>query len=181
MYEERTTYTTRTEYVPAFSTVECRATPDASYLRTLPGMLKLLILALNFLVFFCLLVGGPGYYTGVGFATFVSTFGFTITLILLLLYLFHIVDMMPNIPWIVGEMVYCFAWAIFYFIAASVLAVATANYRGTFFWGVAAFFAIAALCAYGFDAYLKFLAWKRDEKATGAGVSYGPRRTNEHV
>jgi hypothetical protein len=77
-------------------------------------------------------------------------------------------------------MVYCFAWTIFYFIAASVLAVAAASYRGTFFWAVAAFFAFAAMCAYGFDAYLKFLAWKRDEKATGGGVIYGPRR-NENV
>jgi hypothetical protein len=39
---------------------------------------------------------------GVGWATFVSTFGFTITLILLMLYLFHVVDMMPAVPWIVG-------------------------------------------------------------------------------
>jgi hypothetical protein len=38
------------------------------------------------------------------------------------------------------------------------------------------------MCAYGFDAYLKFLAWKRDEKATGgSGANYGPRRTNQNV
>ncbi|KAI6183183.1 MARVEL domain-containing protein [Aphelenchoides bicaudatus] len=177
MYEERTTYTTRTEYVPAYSTVECRAKPDMTYLQTLPGLLKIIIIVLNILVFFCVAIGGPGYYAGIGWATFVATFGFTISLILLLLYLFHVVDMMPNIPWIVGEMVYCFAWTIFYFIAASVLVVAAASYRGTFFWAVAAFFAFAAMCAYGFDAYLKFLAWKRDEKATGGGQSYRPRPT----
>jgi hypothetical protein len=80
------------------------------------------------------------------------------------------------------EMIYCFAWTIFYFIAASLLAVAAATYRGTFFWAVAAFFAFAAMCAYGFDAYLKFLAWKRDERATGGGTNqYGLRRTTENV
>jgi hypothetical protein len=102
MYEERTTYTTRTEYVPAYSTVECRAKPDVTYIQTLPGMLKILIIILNILVFFCAAIGGPGYYSGSGLATFVATTGFTITLLLLMLYLFHVVDMMPQIPWIVG-------------------------------------------------------------------------------
>jgi hypothetical protein len=35
-----------------------------SYLQTLPGMLKILIIILNILVFFCVAIGGPGYYAG---------------------------------------------------------------------------------------------------------------------
>lgn len=49
-----------------------------------------------------MLVGGPGYYAGVGWATFVSVVGFVISLVLLVLYLFHVVDTLDNIPWIVG-------------------------------------------------------------------------------
>lgn len=44
--------------------VECRAKPDMAYLSTLPGMLKILIIILNILVFFCVAIGGPGYYAG---------------------------------------------------------------------------------------------------------------------
>lgn len=29
------------------------------------------------------------------------------------------------------------------------------------------FFAFGAMCAYGFDSYLKFLAWRHNEVATG--------------
>lgn len=31
------------------------------------------------------------------------------------------------------------------------------------------FFAFGAMCTYGFDSYIKFLAWKHDEVATGGG------------
>ncbi|KAM3721093.1 CKLF-like MARVEL transmembrane domain-containing protein [Dirofilaria immitis] len=32
---------------------------------------------------------------------------------------------------------------------------------------IVSFFSFGALCAYGFDSYLKFLAWRHDEVATG--------------
>lgn len=39
------------------------------------------------------------------------------------------------------------------------------------------------MCVYGLDCYLKFLSWKKDEKAQGGGTIYGPRggRTVDHV
>lgn len=106
MYEETRVYTTTTrqEYVPTFGTSrpEIDINLDLSYLQTLPGLLKCLQIAFDFLCFICVLIGGPGYYAGVGWATFVSVFGFIITLTLLMLYLFHIVDTLEQIPWIVG-------------------------------------------------------------------------------
>lgn len=88
-------------------------------------------------------------------------------------------------------MIYCFAWTIFYFIAGSVLAVASVSFHGAFGWAVAAFFAFCAMCVYALDCYLKFLAWKvlnsrfivlsnvsvkNNEKARGGGVTYRPRQ-----
>jgi len=105
MYEERVyTTTTRQEYVPTFATSrpDIDINLDLSYLQTLPGLLKCLQIAFDFLCFICVLIGGPGYYAGVGWATFVSVFGFIISLTLLILYLFHIVDTLEQIPWIVG-------------------------------------------------------------------------------
>jgi hypothetical protein len=153
---------------------------DTSYLRTLPGLLKVLVIFLNFLCFMCVLIGGPAYYAGVGGATFVSVFGFILSLTLLILYLFHIVDQWPQIPWIVcvsfmeklipkklntrkeekilsikywsicfpfQEMIYCFSWTIFYFIAGSVLAVASVSHRHAAGWAIAA-------VSHGFDGKL---------------------------
>jgi len=103
---------------------------------------------------------------------------------LLLLYLFHVVDTMPQVPWIVIEMIYCSAWAFLYFLAGSVLAVASvSHYRyGTVAWGIAAFFGFSAMLVYILDAYLKFLGWKRNERASGGSgsapfLSSRPRET----
>uniref|UniRef100_A0A914CUT8 MARVEL domain-containing protein n=1 Tax=Acrobeloides nanus TaxID=290746 RepID=A0A914CUT8_9BILA len=180
MYEETRTYTTstRAEYVPAFEGSTFNPNLDLDYLRTLPGMLKCLAIAIDFLCFLCVLVGGHAYYTGIGWATFVSVFGFVVSLSLLILYLFHIVDSLGDIPWIVSEMIFCFAWTIFFFIAGSVLAVGSVTAYGSFAWAVAAFFAFCGMCVYGLDCYLKFLAWKNKEKARGGGSPYSPRTTD---
>ncbi|KAK5972463.1 Synaptophysin / synaptoporin [Trichostrongylus colubriformis] len=108
-------------------------------------------------------------FSGAGWATFVSSVGLCVSTSLLFLYLFRVVDALPQVPWIVGEMCFCFAWTIFFFIAACVLAVAAARFAATGGWAVAAFFAFGAMCAYGFDCYLKFLSWKNNEVATGGG------------
>ncbi|CAB3408506.1 unnamed protein product [Caenorhabditis bovis] len=139
---------------------------DCEYIRTLGGIMKCVCIVLCLLTFLFVMMG-PAYYTGVGWATFVSSIGIFVTTSLLTLYLFRVVDSLPQINWIVGEMVFCFAWTVFFFIAACVLAVAAAQFRDTFAWAIAAFFAFGAMCAYGFDCYLKFLAWKNNEKATG--------------
>ncbi|GMT01810.1 hypothetical protein PENTCL1PPCAC_23984, partial [Pristionchus entomophagus] len=153
---------------------------DGGYVRSLGGMLKIICIILCLLCFLCVLIGGPGYYTGAGWATFVTTVGLSITTTLLALYIFHIVDASPQIPWVLIEMIFCFIWTIFFFIAACVLGVAATRYEGTAGWGAASFFALGAMCAYGFDSYLKFLGWKRDEVASG-GAHPESRSTAQHV
>ncbi|CAI2304173.1 unnamed protein product [Caenorhabditis sp. 36 PRJEB53466] len=167
-YQTTTTVVETTEYIsndgPAVRIEIPRL--DCEYIRTLGGIMKVVCIVLCLLTFLFVMMG-PAYYTGVGWATFVSSVGIFVTTSLLTLYLFRVVDTLPSVNWIVCEMVYCFAWTVFFFIAACVLAVASAQYRGTFSWAIAAFFAFGAMCAYGFDCYLKFLSWKNDERATG--------------
>ncbi|CAG9529884.1 unnamed protein product [Cercopithifilaria johnstoni] len=148
---------------------------DLNYLKTLPGMLKCMCITLDFICFICLVVGGPVYYTGAGWIIFICTFGMLVSLILLILYLFHVVDLFRQIPWIVAEMIFYFAWAVFFFICGCVLASVAARFRGITGYGVASFFSFGALCAYGFDSYLKFLAWRHDQVAMGgAALKYSP-------
>ncbi|CAK5084616.1 unnamed protein product [Meloidogyne enterolobii] len=185
MYEEETrVYTTTStgqRYIqpsgPLYDggNIECNPWLDTSYLKTLPGLLKIIVICFNFLCFMAVLIGGPAYYAGVGGATFVSVFGFIISLTLLMLYLFHIVDQWPQIPWIVCEMIYCFSWTIFYFIAGSVLAVASVSHYHAAGWAIAAFFGFSAMLAYALDCYLKFLAWKNNERAMGGMGAGGGR------
>uniref|UniRef100_A0A0K0D0K4 MARVEL domain-containing protein n=1 Tax=Angiostrongylus cantonensis TaxID=6313 RepID=A0A0K0D0K4_ANGCA len=166
-YTTSTTVVETTEYVPSDGAPTYRqvtvANVDCSYIRTLGGIMKCVCIALCLLCFLCVLIGGPGYYSGAGWATFVSSVGLCISSTLLFLYLFRVVDALPQVPWIVGEMCYCFVWTIFFFIASCVLAVAAARFTATGGWAVAAFFGFGAMCAYGFDCYLKFLSWKNDE------------------
>ncbi|VDO69080.1 unnamed protein product [Heligmosomoides polygyrus] len=117
---------------------------DCAYIRTLGGIMKCVCIALCLLTFLCVLIGGPGYYSGAGWATFVSSVGLCLSTSLLFLYLFRVVDALPQVPWIVGEMCFCFAWTIFYFIAACVLAVAAARFAATGGWAVAAMSTILA-------------------------------------
>ncbi|CAL2029356.1 hypothetical protein CAEBREN_15167 [Caenorhabditis brenneri] len=181
-YQTTTTVVETTEYIsndgPAVRIEFPRL--DCEYIRTLGGIMKIVCIVLCLLTFLFVMMG-PAYYTGVGWATFVSSVGIFVTTSLLTLYLFRVVDSLPSINWIVCEMVYCFAWTVFFFIAACVLAVASSQFRGTFAWAIAAFFAFGAMCAYGFDCYLKFLSWKNNERATGGSnpvVVQQQRRNN---
>lgn len=182
-YQTTTTVVETTEYIsndgPAVRIEFPRL--DCEYIRTLGGIMKVVCIVLCLLTFLFVMMG-PAYYTGVGWATFVSSVGIFVTTSLLTLYLFRVVDTLPSINWIVCEMVYCFAWTVFFFIAACVLAVASSQFRGTFAWAIAAFFAFGAMCAYGFDCYLKFLSWKNNERATGGSnpvvIQQQQRRNN---
>uniref|UniRef100_A0A1I7ZMC2 MARVEL domain-containing protein n=1 Tax=Steinernema glaseri TaxID=37863 RepID=A0A1I7ZMC2_9BILA len=184
MYETTTT----TQYVYSYSTPTAEPvdvptpTLDTSYLKTLGGMVKCVALVFCMITFLCVVGGGPGYFSGAGFATFVSIFGFMVTLSLLLLYLFRIVDQLQQVPWIVSEMIFCFAWTIFFFIAGSMLAIAAMRFHGAAGWGLASFFAFGAMCTYAFDCYLKFLAWKHNEVAHGGMPSSAaaPKRVTVH-
>ncbi|CAJ0963935.1 unnamed protein product, partial [Mesorhabditis belari] len=171
-YTTTQTVETTEYYVPQDTTVQFEMPEvDSNYVKTLGGILKVICIILDLACFICVLVGGPGYYRGAGWATFVSTVGLSVTALLLFLYLFKVVDAIPQINWIICEMVYTFMWTIFFFIAGSVLAVAAVQYQQTAGWAVASFFAFGAMCAYAFDCYLKFLQWKHDEVATGRGAS----------
>ncbi|VDK48147.1 unnamed protein product [Anisakis simplex] len=169
-YTTRTTVVTSQERIQPTVFVEIeRPELDIGYLRTLSGLVKCIAIALDFVCFICLLVGGPGYYTATGGATFVAVTGMTISLTLLCLYLFRVVDVLSQVPWITCEMIFCFMWTVLYFICGCVLAVAAAQLRAVTGFGAASFFAFGAMCTYAFDCYLKFLAWRNNEIATGGG------------
>jgi uncharacterized membrane protein len=88
--------------------------------------------------------------------------GFWFTGILLVFYVFHVIERLFRIPWIQIELGFCAVWTLLYFIAS--ICVSTVN-SGAY--TAAAFFGFCATIAYGYDAWLKFQAHKNGEIAQG--------------
>jgi len=152
------TYTTTT------TTIDTTVRFDPSYVRSLPGTLKVGQLVLNLLGFICVSVARNSRAHNANWFSFVSMGGFWITLILLLLFLFHIIEKLHFIPWLLAETVYCAIWTFIYFTAATAVS-SMSNYEGVFI--AAAVFGYIAMLVYGFDAYLKYISWKAGELAQG--------------
>jgi uncharacterized membrane protein len=88
--------------------------------------------------------------------------GFWFTGILLVFYVFHVIERFFRIPWIQIELIFCAIWTLLYLIAA--ISVSTVN-AGSY--TAAAFFGFCAMVAYGYDTWLKFNAHRAGEIAQG--------------
>lgn len=88
--------------------------------------------------------------------------GFWFTGILLVFYVFHVIERFFRIPWIQIELIFCALWTVLYLIAG--IAAASVN---TAAYLVAAFFGFCAMVAYGYDTWLKFSAHRAGEIAQG--------------
>ncbi|GAV08066.1 hypothetical protein RvY_17815-2 [Ramazzottius varieornatus] len=171
------TYTTTT--VQQSRTVLVRPYFDVNYLRTLPGLLKIIELILMLIAFILAASAWSStswycgtstycYYTyaasSAGWTKFVTITGFIITLILLQLYLFHLIERFYSVPWLQLEMIYCAVVAVLLLIAGATMI----NYSaidGTR--GACVFFCWAAMIVYAFDAFLKFKSFRNGELAQG--------------
>lgn len=88
--------------------------------------------------------------------------GFWFTGALLLFYLFHVIERFFRIPWIFIELIFCAAWTVLYFAAAIAVAMISSGAMTA-----AAFFGFCAMVAYGYDAWLKFVAHRNGDIAQG--------------
>lgn len=121
-------------------------------------------------------------YSPMGIAQFFSTvtmIAFWFTGILLVLYLFHVVYVFNKIPWMKIEFFFCAGATLFLMLTSSLVAArgvglftaaavrlssSFANFgfidwlqRNEFsFWFYLQFFGYVAMCAYGYDAFLKY-------------------------
>jgi len=131
-------------------------------------MLKIACLVLNFIGFLCIIVSENSYHSRAGWFNFCAGTGFWVTGILLGLYLFHVIEKLHFIPWLMVEFGYCSAWSFFYFTAAAACAADGGRYEA---WAAAAFFGFVASVVYGVDGFFKFKAWKGGDIAQGERIS----------
>jgi len=161
---QTTTTTTITE-----THVQTNIRFDPSYIKTIPGAVKVAAIILNLIVFICG-VSASNYWrstTLMEWAYFVSMTAFWVTLILIVMYLFHFTEKFHVIPWSVIEMCFCGLWSFFYVTTAVDNAVNAAGHTQTSALSALAFFAFVAAGVYGFDAFLKFKLWRAGQFVQG--------------
>ncbi|XP_076763317.1 CKLF-like MARVEL transmembrane domain-containing protein 4 [Xylocopa sonorina] len=159
-----TQHTTTTTVTTTTTTRQPTIRFDSSYIRTLPGFLKVSQVILSLLGFICITVSSQSNSSRGGWFNTVAMGGFWFTGILLVFYLFHIIEKFSKIPWLKIEFIFCVIWTAFYLLA-SALAVDNARFVEAF--GAAAFFGFCAMVAYGYDAWLKFQAARSGALAQG--------------
>ncbi|XP_044742388.1 CKLF-like MARVEL transmembrane domain-containing protein 7 [Chrysoperla carnea] len=138
---------------------------DQTYIRTIPGALKIAQIVLNLLGFICIQCSKFSNYATGSFFNTVAMTAFWITGILLAFYLFHVIEKFFKIPWLKLEFFYCTIWTLLYLIAA----IFAASF-GSDAYVAAAFFGFCAMVVYGYDAWLKWQGVQAGELAQGERV-----------
>ncbi|RWS03190.1 CKLF-like protein MARVEL transmembrane domain-containing protein 4-like protein, partial [Dinothrombium tinctorium] len=94
---------------------------DSSYVTTNVGLIKVIEIIVDLLGFICASVGSKSSHAAVTFFSVISMFAFWITLILLLMYLFHLIEKLHTFPWLIAEFGYSVLWAFLYFCASTAI------------------------------------------------------------
>lgn len=141
---------------------------DPFYIKSVSGILKAIVIVLNLVGFICIEISQWSHHSRGGFFNFVAMTGFWFSGLMLIFYMFHVVEKFFKIPWLKIEFGFYALWTVLYLIA-SILAV-------TFFstaYTVAGFFGFLAMIAYGYDAWVKY------QLVRAGGIAQGTRSINQ--
>ncbi|XP_013198256.2 uncharacterized protein LOC106141147 [Amyelois transitella] len=128
---------------------------DKNYIKTLPGILKIVELLCNFIGFICIKVSWSMWVSAI-FFNILYWVGNIITCFLFVMYMFHFVEKYDKWPWLKLEFFFCCAMALAY-ICFSIFAATIGEGVGY----AVGFFGLCAIIAYSIDGYLKYKGWRR--------------------
>ena len=94
---------------------------DPNYIKTKEGIMKIVVMICNLIGFICIEVTVFSYTSRATFFNTVAMIGFWFSGIMLVLYMFHLVEKFYKLPWIKIELVFYFCLAVLYLIAASLV------------------------------------------------------------
>jgi len=134
---------------------------DSSYLYTRAGSLKAAAVILDLIAFISASVGYCSSCASVTFFNLIAMLGFWSSLVLLSLYLFHVIEKLYNINWLLAEFVFTGVWCVFYLVASLTILTNGGVYAA------ASFFGFIAAAVYGYDSFLKYHAYQDGEIAQG--------------
>ncbi|XP_059058992.1 CKLF-like MARVEL transmembrane domain-containing protein 4 [Achroia grisella] len=155
---------TTTTTVTSSTTVQTNLRFDPEYVKTIPGILKVVQVGSSLLGFICIMCSRFSYIGKAVYFSWISMIAFWFTGILLGFYLFHMVEKFYKIPWLKIEFVFCALWTLLYLLAAILATTVHDNPHSA-----AAFFGFVATAAYAVDAFLKWRAVR------GGGLAQGSR------
>ncbi|XP_076449637.1 uncharacterized protein LOC143286018 [Babylonia areolata] len=167
-----TTYEHTTTTVSSGPQEEIR--PDTGYIRTVPGILKIVEVFLDILILICASIDN-WYSVGGGWVQFVAASAMVTTAILFFLHFFHIMSRIPA-PTVFIEFVYYIVYVILLLIAAIVAAVRAPWWPSV---GAACFFTFAAVAVYAVDCFFLYRAYRsvQHPHTTGGASSAGGATT----
>jgi len=177
-------HTTHTTTTTTTTVTGGRVHLDVSYIKTVPGILRIVEIVLCIILFICS-VSACSVITSIGqcgWSSFVGFMGFILVIAWLLFYLFHIHEMAANVPWLLIELIFYAIWTFFLLVAGIALAVLSANASGWGGWwskvssgaGAGSFFAFAAAIVFGFHTFLIFRDWRSRSVAARGPIQGHP-------
>ncbi|KAL5020915.1 hypothetical protein ScPMuIL_000070 [Solemya velum] len=135
---------------------------DQGYIRTIPGILKIVECVLDMIAFICASIFiWWGRYGG-GWVQFVTISAFITTLVWFIFHLLKIVYRLPS-QWRLIEFIYYCIYTVMLLIAA-VVAAARGSWDASI--GACAFFTFAATIVYAVDTFLMFKDWRSGTTTT---------------
>jgi len=162
-------HTTHTTTTTTTTVTGGRVHLDVSYIKTVPGILRIVEIVLCLILFICSVSACSvlWHFGNCGWGGFVGFLGFFLVLAWLFFYLFHVHDAAPNVPWLLIELIFYAIWTFFLLVAGIALAVLASDW-GNDYWGskirsgagAGSFFAFAAAIVFGFHTFLVFRDWR---------------------
>merc|ERR1712226_536362 len=134
--------------------------------KAVPGILKEVAVLLCLICMVCAMCAPPHLkQEPLGeWYIFVCMTAFWVTLVLLIMYLFHAIEKFHVIPWLMIEFGYCAVWAFFFFTSSLAFAVEGASSPAL---AAGAFFGFLCTLVYAVDSFFKFRGWRKGQLAQG--------------
>lgn len=124
------------------------------YIKTIPGILKVVEVVLSLVTFICAVI--PWWGSAGGWVQFVSITAFITVLVWLIFYLIGLIHKIPPFRQLVEFIYYCVFTALF--LIAAIVAAVKGGLAAAI--GAAAFFAFAATAVFAVDTFFQFRAWR---------------------
>lgn len=121
------------------------------YLHTVPGTLKCVCLVFVLIGFILVQCSQSSVDGRAQFFSTITMIAFWFSGILLVLYLFHVIYVFSKIPWTKIEFFFCVGACLMLALSSALLIA-----KGIGLFTAAGFFGFVAMCAYGYDAFLKY-------------------------
>ncbi|CAH1779979.1 unnamed protein product [Owenia fusiformis] len=164
-YETKTTTTSSSSSGP-------RINVNVDYIKTIPGILKIVEIVLSLITFICGVIWPWWQAQGGAWNGFVSMTSFICCIVWLLLHVSSLISQLPG-PWMLIEFIYYCVFTLFFLICGIVAAV-RGHWHSSI--GATAFFAFATTAVYAVDTFFQFRNWRANGGLTtssGGGTSTG--------